>query len=105
MVVPRCPFLLSWLLPLLLLVMANLCHASPGEAILDFSECLFEGPKTLGAEVVAIDRESGHVECKGVDSAATAAVHLGLGRRNEEYEGSFRRITCTDVRTGTTSSG
>ena len=69
MMVKHFSFWLSWLVPLPLLLAARLCYASPGAAVLDFSECLFKESKTLGATVVGIDRKSGHVECNGGDSA------------------------------------
>lgn len=48
---------------------APLSHASPGMDAFNYSDCLFERPKTLQVNVAAIDRKNGNVECNGSDSA------------------------------------
>jgi hypothetical protein len=61
------------LFPLLsaLVLAAPLCHGSGGTSEFNYSDCLFEQtePRTLQVQVAAIDRESGRVECNGVDGA------------------------------------
>jgi len=56
------------LLPLLCVLVSPLFGASPAKTAFDYSECLFERPKTLSVHLVNIDHDSGTVECGGGDN-------------------------------------